>query len=149
MKSPPNPRLKAATEIVRNLRAEKFQAYLVGGCVRDMLLGREPKDWDVDVTRLQCRNHAPNLAVTVCIVLPGHEEKRDYHVKDRVISVAVNPVYSVRTFLSNNWQWIIGSLGGLGAIAAFLRKWLIALWGRLGGGRGRKVEAEAAHRDAA
>src|SRR3989344_5300145 len=25
----------------------KFQAYLVGGCVRDLLLGREPKDWDI------------------------------------------------------------------------------------------------------
>ena len=25
----------------------KFQAYLVGGCVRDLLMGREPKDWDI------------------------------------------------------------------------------------------------------
>lgn len=24
-----------------------FEAYLVGGCVRDLLIGREPKDWDV------------------------------------------------------------------------------------------------------
>ncbi len=24
-----------------------YEAYLVGGCVRDMLLGREPKDWDI------------------------------------------------------------------------------------------------------
>jgi putative nucleotidyltransferase with HDIG domain len=24
-----------------------FEAYLVGGCVRDLLMGREPKDWDV------------------------------------------------------------------------------------------------------
>jgi tRNA nucleotidyltransferase (CCA-adding enzyme) len=24
-----------------------YQAYLVGGCVRDLLLGREPKDWDI------------------------------------------------------------------------------------------------------
>jgi len=24
-----------------------FEAYLVGGCVRDILLGREPKDWDI------------------------------------------------------------------------------------------------------
>jgi poly(A) polymerase/tRNA nucleotidyltransferase (CCA-adding enzyme) len=24
-----------------------FEAYLVGGCVRDLILGREPKDWDV------------------------------------------------------------------------------------------------------
>src|ERR1700722_19315640 len=29
------------------LIAAGFEAYLVGGCVRDMLLGREPKDWDV------------------------------------------------------------------------------------------------------
>jgi len=26
---------------------EGFDAYLVGGCVRDLLLGREPKDFDV------------------------------------------------------------------------------------------------------
>lgn len=29
------------------LRKADFQAYLVGGCVRDLLLGREPKDFDV------------------------------------------------------------------------------------------------------
>ena len=36
-----------ATEIVRTLRAHGHQAYLVGGCVRDLLLGREPADYDV------------------------------------------------------------------------------------------------------
>ena len=25
----------------------QFQVYLVGGCVRDLLLGKEPKDWDI------------------------------------------------------------------------------------------------------
>ena len=40
--------LKAfATSIVKTLRQRGFQAYLVGGCVRDLLLGREPKDYDV------------------------------------------------------------------------------------------------------
>ena len=38
---------EAATEIVRKLRAQGFQAYLVGGCVRDLVMGREPKDYDV------------------------------------------------------------------------------------------------------
>jgi poly(A) polymerase len=37
----------AATEIVRTLRQRRHQAYLVGGCVRDLLLGREPADYDV------------------------------------------------------------------------------------------------------
>ena len=36
-----------ASSIVEGLRGRGFQAYLVGGCVRDLLLGREPKDYDV------------------------------------------------------------------------------------------------------
>jgi poly(A) polymerase len=36
-----------ATNIVRTLREHGHQAYLVGGCVRDLLLGREPADYDV------------------------------------------------------------------------------------------------------
>jgi poly(A) polymerase len=35
------------TSVVKTLRQRGFQAYLVGGCVRDLLLGREPKDYDV------------------------------------------------------------------------------------------------------
>ena len=33
--------------VVETLRQRGFQAYLVGGCVRDLLLEREPKDYDV------------------------------------------------------------------------------------------------------
>jgi len=37
----------AAEAIVERLRAEGYDAYFAGGCVRDMLLGREPQDFDV------------------------------------------------------------------------------------------------------
>jgi poly(A) polymerase len=37
----------AATAIVIRLRAAGHQAYFVGGCVRDLVLGRAPKDFDV------------------------------------------------------------------------------------------------------
>jgi poly(A) polymerase len=36
-----------AVEICRRLREAGYEAYLVGGCVRDLLLGREPADYDV------------------------------------------------------------------------------------------------------
>ncbi|MCS6951705.1 MAG: CCA tRNA nucleotidyltransferase [Bryobacteraceae bacterium] len=36
-----------ARRVAAALRQRGFQAYLVGGCVRDLLLGREPKDYDV------------------------------------------------------------------------------------------------------
>ncbi len=41
------PDLPFAKTIVATLRQRGFQAYLVGGCVRDLLLKREPKDYDV------------------------------------------------------------------------------------------------------
>ena len=36
-----------AIRIAETLRANGFQSWLVGGCVRDLVLGREPKDYDL------------------------------------------------------------------------------------------------------
>ena len=41
------PQFEAALNIVRTLRDAGYEAYLAGGCVRDLLLGREPSDYDV------------------------------------------------------------------------------------------------------
>ena len=38
---------EAALEIVHTLREAGHEAYFAGGCVRDLLLGREPEDYDV------------------------------------------------------------------------------------------------------
>lgn len=34
-------------KIIDKLHGAGFEAYIVGGCVRDFLLGKEPKDWDI------------------------------------------------------------------------------------------------------
>lgn len=34
-------------DILKKLEAEGFEAYVVGGCVRDLILGKTPKDWDI------------------------------------------------------------------------------------------------------
>ena len=34
-------------DVTERLRTKGYEAYLVGGCVRDIFLGRKPKDWDV------------------------------------------------------------------------------------------------------
>lgn len=38
--------------ILQKLNEKQFEAYIVGGCVRDCLLGTEPKDWDVTTSAL-------------------------------------------------------------------------------------------------
>lgn len=34
-------------EVAHTLKGAGYDAWLVGGCVRDLLIGREPKDWDI------------------------------------------------------------------------------------------------------
>ena len=38
---------KPAKEILDSLHDAGYEAYVVGGCVRDSILGREPGDWDI------------------------------------------------------------------------------------------------------
>ncbi|MFH1402268.1 MAG: CCA tRNA nucleotidyltransferase [Patescibacteria group bacterium] len=38
---------KEIVEVTETLEKGGFEAYLVGGCVRDLLLDRKPKDWDI------------------------------------------------------------------------------------------------------
>jgi tRNA nucleotidyltransferase (CCA-adding enzyme) len=50
---------KPIIEIIQKLEAANFEAFVVGGCVRDLLMNIEPKDWDIttiakpeDVTKI-------------------------------------------------------------------------------------------------
>ncbi|MFW5853488.1 MAG: CCA tRNA nucleotidyltransferase [Patescibacteria group bacterium] len=38
---------KLVKNIINTLEKKGYPAYLVGGCVRDLILNREPKDWDI------------------------------------------------------------------------------------------------------
>jgi len=46
------------SRVTKGLKMANFKAYLVGGCVRDLLLGKTPKDWDIttDATPEEIQN---------------------------------------------------------------------------------------------
>ncbi len=78
MKPASTPLEDAARNIVRRLRDAGFTAYFAGGCVRDMLLGKEPQDFDVatdatpeDVQQLFPRHVAVGAHFGVVVVLEG------------------------------------------------------------------------------
>ncbi|HXJ20772.1 MAG TPA: polynucleotide adenylyltransferase PcnB [Polyangia bacterium] len=54
-----------AVKVVQRLRDSGFAAYLVGGCVRDLLLGRKPKDFDVvtSATPPEIKKHFKNCRI--------------------------------------------------------------------------------------
>ncbi len=47
-----------AAKVIQRLRRSDHAAYLVGGCVRDLLLGRKPKDFDVVTSATPARHQA-------------------------------------------------------------------------------------------
>ncbi|CAN5827280.1 HD domain-containing protein [soil metagenome] len=71
----------AATSLVRRLREAGHEAYFAGGCVRDMLLGKEAHDFDIatsarpeEVQALFPRTVAVGAAFGVIVVMEGREE---------------------------------------------------------------------------
>lgn len=57
------------------LASEGFEAYVVGGCIRDLLVGKEPKDWDIttnatpeDIQRIFPHTYYTNEFGTVGVV---------------------------------------------------------------------------------
>jgi len=74
-------RRAGAIAIARRLRDHGFEAYLVGGCVRDLLLGREPEDFDL-VTSARPEEvqalFSPTIPVgakfgVIIVIMAGHE----------------------------------------------------------------------------
>ena len=90
-----------AIDIVRTLRARGHQAYLVGGCVRDLLLGREPADYDVstdatpaEVMKLFPETYAVGAQFGVVLIPCPHPD-------GDLANVAASGVVEVATFRSD------------------------------------------------
>lgn len=58
---------QTAAKIIERLEQSGFEAWVVGGCVRDSLLGRQPQDWDVATNALPEQVEA---LFSGCTVLP-------------------------------------------------------------------------------
>lgn len=69
---------QTATRLVKDLRKAGYEAVFAGGCVRDMLLGKEPKDYDIatnatpqQVLKLFPGSHAVGAHFGVVVVVRG------------------------------------------------------------------------------
>jgi poly(A) polymerase len=76
--APATPLRDSATQIVRRLHDANFEAFWVGGCVRDFLLGRDPGDYDIvtsalpeQVEKLFKRTVAVGRKFGVVVVIEG------------------------------------------------------------------------------
>jgi tRNA nucleotidyltransferase/poly(A) polymerase len=80
--------------VTETLESGGFEAYLVGGCVRDLYRGVEPKDWDVttnakpeDIIALFPKTFYENDYGTVGVVNESIEEGDQHLGRMRVVEV--------------------------------------------------------------
>lgn len=76
--------------IIEELNKHGFEAYIVGGCVRDCLLGKAPNDWDIttdakpeqmkEIFRRTVDTGIQHGTVTVLIYPPGSDKPETYEV---------------------------------------------------------------------
>ncbi len=74
---------KEVSRVTEALEKAGFEAHLVGGCVRDLLMGREPKDWDVttnarpeEIISLFEKTVYENKFGTVGVVVPHETDEK-------------------------------------------------------------------------
>src|SRR3989344_187497 len=107
---------KEVSQVTDTLEKAGFEAYLVGGCVRDLLMDIKPKDWDVatdakpeQIINLFEKTVYENTFGTVGVVVPretctddvsrGTLEARSYNLEPNFI-VEVTP-YRIETKYSD------------------------------------------------
>src|SRR5258708_35292613 len=90
-----------ANSIVRTPRDHGHQAFLVGGCVRDLLLGREPADYDVatdatpgDVMRIFPETYAVGAQFGVVLVPLPDPQNKSVIPSEAGVSQSERPVQS-------------------------------------------------------
>ncbi len=87
------------------------------------LLGKEVTPWKWQVEPKRSGRHSLILCVNVQVQTPDGRDPRSNCSIERFIQVQVNRPLAVRTFLANNWQWILGTpvVGAL--VQQIYRRW--------------------------
>jgi len=81
--------------IVKKLRENGYEAYIVGGCVRDILRGVEPKDWDIAtnakperISKIFLRSYTNNNFGTVTVQIQKAKSKNQ---KPEIMEIEITP----------------------------------------------------------
>lgn len=88
-------------EIIKKLESAGYEAYIVGGCVRDLLMDKKPKDWDIttlarpeEILKVLSEGKYENIFGTV--IIPIKDEKKEVITAVEVTTFRSEQGYSDR-----------------------------------------------------
>lgn len=98
------------SSVLNTLRALGYESYLVGGSVRDLLLGKEPKDFDI------CTSAKP------CIVKEHFTKVIDTGIKHGTVTVLVGGTAVEVTTFRKSSEWRDGRITSIGVDGNFVQE---------------------------
>ena len=114
--------IKVGTFMMAKLTGDNF--YIKSLSTEEQVVGEEGfTEWSWHVTPLKSGIQELHLTVTVRVLIPGQDEQKiDWDVMDKRISVKVNPSYTIKRFIESYWQWIAGTIITIVIAAIGIRK---------------------------
>jgi hypothetical protein len=73
-------------------------------------------EWQWEIVAKEPGNQELHLIISAVLTVNGREGSKVLKVYDRTILVHVTMSHLARTFVVNNWQWLFGVVGAIGAL---------------------------------
>ncbi len=113
-----------------NLYGEAFETHPLRPA-RQAVGGADDTEWQWEIVPKEPGNQELHLVISAVLNVRGREGSKVLKVYDRTIDVHVTISQLSRTFLANNWPWLLGVVGSIGALVLARS----VGWRRLRGGR--------------
>jgi hypothetical protein len=83
---------------------------------RQAIGGTDDTEWQWEIVAREPGNQELHLVISAVLNVNGREGSKVLKVYDRTIDVHVTISHLTRTLIANNWQWLLGVVGTIGAL---------------------------------
>lgn len=104
---------------VESIRISRFMTVILSGDgfkinplhmnAEQIIEEEEFTQWNWEVTPLKGGKRQLFVNATIRVKVDNEQGRKDLEALRKEIDITINPVYSVRSFASHHWQWILGS----------------------------------------
>lgn len=113
--------IKVSATMKIKLKGQDFLIELLNNSESLIISPSERATWSWDVTPLSSGSKELILCVTAELKIKGSKEFKDFPIKEKVINVKVDRIYSTKKFVEKNWQWMVGTIAGSGVVFSLLK----------------------------
>ncbi len=114
--------IRTSRSMIVSLRSEDFKIEALSN-EEQIIEDTDYTQWDYKVAPLKSGNRKVCISITVLLTEENEDFRKTLLILEKEITVRSNPIYSIKTFVSDYWQWIFASalIPAIGLVLKVLR----------------------------